>query len=209
VPTAANTWPLIHAEREAIIADLELLTEDQWRTPSLCGRWSVRDVVAHMTATAKMTPGRFIGKMAGAGFRFNAMTAKGVVAELGDTPADTLTRLKEHLPDTTHPPGPLEAMLGEAVVHTADIRLPLGIEHDYPADALIRVADFYRGSNLIVGGKKRAAGLTWKATDFDWTTGSGPEVSGPMLSIVLAITGRKAALNDLAGEGVETLSQRF
>ena len=70
------------------------------------------------------------------------------------------------------------------------------------------MADFYRGSNLIIGGKKRAAGLTFRATDTDWTAGSGPEVAGPALSIVMAITGRQAAFADLSGDGVDVLSRR-
>ena len=70
------------------------------------------------------------------------------------------------------------------------------------------VADFYKGSNLLIGSKNRIAGLTLRATDADWTHGAGPEVSGPVLSLVMAMTGRKAAIDDLAGEGVATLRSR-
>jgi len=52
-----SPWPLIHAEREALIADLGTLTDGQWATQSLCAEWTVRDVIGHMIATAaKMTP---------------------------------------------------------------------------------------------------------------------------------------------------------
>ena len=71
--------------------------------------------------------------------------------------------------------------------------------------ALVRVVDFYKGSNLLIGAKRRLDGLTIRATDAKWTHGSGPEVSGPMLAIVLAMTGRKAGLDGLSGEGLETL----
>jgi uncharacterized protein (TIGR03083 family) len=50
-----SPWPLIHAEREALIADLDTLTDEQWATPSLCGDWTVRDVLGHMISTAKRT----------------------------------------------------------------------------------------------------------------------------------------------------------
>jgi len=76
-------------------------------------------------------------------------------------------------------------------------------------DALTRVADFYKGSNLLIGAKNRIAGLTMTATDTDWSTGSGPEVRGPMLSLVMAMTGRSAALADLSGEGLDTLRARI
>jgi uncharacterized protein (TIGR03083 family) len=203
-----SPWPLIHAEREALIADLGTLTDDQWAARSLCGDWTVRDVLGHMIATAKMTPPKFVVSMAAAGFRFNAMTAKGVAAEATAEPADGLANFRGHMKDTTHPPGPVEAMLGEAVIHSADIRKPLGMAHEYPEEALVRVADFYRASNLIVGAKQRIDGLTLRATDTDWSTGSGPEVTGPHLSLILAMTGRPAALADLSGAGLGTLKSR-
>jgi len=204
-----SPWPLIHTEREALVADLGTLTDEQWATPSLCDDWTVRDVLGHMISTAKMTPPKFFASLAAAGFRFNNMNAKGVAAEATTNPADGLATLRSHVKDTTHPPGPVESMLGEAVIHPADIRKPLGIAHEYPEEALIRVADFYKGSNLIVGAKRRIEGVTLRATDTDWSTGSGPEVTGPQLSLILAMTGRSAALADLSGEGLGTLKSRF
>ena len=110
---------------------------------------------------------------------------------------------------SSSPPGPVDSWLGETLVHAKDIRRPLGIAHAYPVDALSRVAGFYRGSNLLIGAKNRVAGLTLGATDTEWTAGSGPQVAGPMLALVLATTGRAAALEDLTGEGVATPWQRI
>ena len=39
---SSKPWSIIHAEREALVADLEPLTDEQWTTPSLCDGWSVR-----------------------------------------------------------------------------------------------------------------------------------------------------------------------
>ena len=203
-----DPWPLIHAEREALITDLGTITDEQWAAPSLCADWTVRDVLGHMIATAKMTPPKFFVAFAGAGFNFNKMTAKGVAGEATASPADGLAAFRSHAKDTTHPPGPVEAMLGEAVIHSADIRKPLGISREYPEEALSRVADFFRASNLIVGAKQRIDGLTLRATDTGWSAGSGPEVTGPHLSLILAMTGRSAALGDLGGEGLATLRSR-
>jgi hypothetical protein len=100
-------------------------------------------------------------------------------------------------------------MLGEAVIHSEDIRRRLGIGHDYAREGVIRVADFFKNSNMLMGSKKRIAGLGLRADDADWATGSGPEVCGPALSLVLAMTGRAVALSDLSGDGVETLRSRF
>lgn len=203
-----SPWPIIHNERESLRGQLETLTDAEWATPSLCAQWTVRDVLGHMVATAKMTPGRFFGSLAGAGFRFNTMTARGVARETSGTPSETLAAFRSVLTATTSPPGPVEAMLGEVVLHGEDIRRPLGISHAYPGEAVVRVANFYKGSNLLIGSKNRISGLTLRATDADWSTGSGPTVSGPMLSLVLAMTGRRAALSDLTGDGVSVLTGR-
>ncbi len=205
----ASPWPLIHAERRALAEDLASLDDAQWSVRSLCGDWTVRDVLGHMTATARMTPPRFFMELAGSGFRFNAMNAKNVRRETPGTPAQGLAEFRSLESRTTSPPGPTEAMLGEAIVHSEDIRKPLGIYRDYPTEAVTRVADFFKGSNLLIGSKNRIAGLTLRATDAQWSTGSGPEVSGPVLSLTLAMTGRSAALADLSGDGLATLQARY
>jgi hypothetical protein len=94
------------------------------------------------------------------------------------------------------------------IVHSEDIRRPLGITHQYPTAAVVQVADFYQGSNLLIGAKRRIEGLTLRATDAAWSHGTGPEVSGPIIAIVLAMTGRKTAADDLTGDGVTTLRAR-
>jgi len=204
-----SPWPTIHAERKALAADLASLTDEQWATPSLCGGWTVREVLGHMTSTAAMTPPKFFARLAGSGFRFNAMTAKAVAQECEGTPADTLRRFGEHVDSSTHPPGPVDTWLGETIVHSEDIRRPLAIAHDYPVDAVTRVIDSYRKSNLLIGGKNRAASLTLRATDADWTAGTGPEVTGPALAILLAVAGRGAGADGLTGDGVATLRSRL
>src|SRR5260221_8898425 len=74
----SSPWPYIHAERDALIADLEGLTDEQWATPSLCTGWTVRDVVGHLISTAKVTPPKFFAGFIGSGFKFHAMSAKEV-----------------------------------------------------------------------------------------------------------------------------------
>jgi uncharacterized protein (TIGR03083 family) len=202
-----DIWPMIATERRAHADDLAKLSDDEWATPSLCGEWSVKDVVAHMTATAETTPGNFLPRLMGAGFSLKKMSEKDIAKRSG-RPSDVLARFKNNVASRKHPPGPVQSGLGEAIVHSEDVRRPLGIAHTYDPDALAKVADFYRGSNLVIGGKKRVAGLTLKATDADWQAGSGPEVSGPLASLVMAIAGRRPAFDDLDGPGKATLVSR-
>jgi uncharacterized protein (TIGR03083 family) len=203
-----DIWTTIHAERHALADDLSGLTEEQWATGSLCSEWTVHDVLAHLLASAKMTPARFIGKMARAGFGFNRFTAREVELEGGGGPEHTLAAFKQVLDRTSTPPGPKETWLGEAIVHSEDIRRPLGLTHNYPMADVVRVLQFYSRSDAIIGGKSRVAGLTLRATDADCTIGSGPEVRGPALSLVLMASGRKSALVDLDGVGLTVLSER-
>jgi uncharacterized protein (TIGR03083 family) len=206
----SNPWPTIHAERAALAADLESLSDEQWNMPSWCAGWSVREVLGHMTSTAGMTTWKFVTSWAGTGFRFNVMNERNAAGQLEGTPADTLARFNAVLSAETHPPGPVDAMLGEVVVHAADIRRPLEIPHEYPPETLIRVADFFRRSNLILGSKTRVAGLTLRASDTEWgADGAGPEVTGPMLALVMVMTGRPAALRELSGNGLDTLRSRL
>jgi uncharacterized protein (TIGR03083 family) len=204
----ADLWGLIHQERRALASDLGNLTTEQWESPSLCSEWTVRQALAHLTATAKISTGTFFPKLIGSGFSLTRMQARDIAAEQGSSGADALARFDEVVDFSKSPPGPQPTWLGEVVVHGEDIRRPLGITHSYPVDTIEPVASFYVGSNLIIGAKKRVAGLTLRATDADWTHGDGPEVSGPIVSLVLAMTGRKAAIDDLAGEGVQTLRSR-
>jgi len=206
---ASDAWALIHAERAALADDLDGLTAEQWATGSLCSEWSVHQVLGHIVATAKMTPPKFLAQFAAARFNFTAFNARNVARDTGATPAATMAEFRAHLQDTTSPPGPTESMVGEMVVHGADIRRPVGIDYRAPVSTVVRAAEFYQGSNLIVGGKDRITGLSLRATDADWRHGSGPEVIGPILSLVLAMTGRGAALADLTGDGAPTLATRM
>jgi uncharacterized protein (TIGR03083 family) len=204
-----SPWPTIAAEREALADDLESLTDKRWSTPSLCDAWTVQEVLGHMTAAAEMTPAKFFPSLIASGFSLNMLSAKDVAKRTTGSGKDTLTRFRSRIDSRNHPPGPIDTWLGEAIVHSEDIRRPLKIKHEYPADTLVRVMDFYKGSNLVVGGKRRASGLTLRATDADWSSGSGPEVTGPLISLIMAIVGRGAALKDLKGAGLQTLQSRM
>ena len=201
-------WSVIAVERTALADDLSGLDDSAWDRPSLCDQWSVRDVVAHIVATAEMTPPKFLVKMLGSGFSFQKMVAAEIADKRGATPADTVTRLRSVRDRRTAPPGPKVSWLGETIVHAEDARRPLGITRAYPMESVVEVADFYKGSNTLIGSKRRIEGLNLRATDTEWTHGTGPLVEGPMLSLLLAMTGRAAALDDLMGDGVATLRSR-
>lgn len=202
-------WTMIHEQRAATGDALEGLTPAQWDEASLCEAWRVRDVVAHLIVTARMTPGAFFGGFLTSGFRFHAFSAKNVAGYADKRPAQLLAEYRNSAKLSTGPPGPALIPLGEIVTHSEDIRRPLGLPHTYPDEVLVTVADFYKHTQPLIGGKKRVAGLHLRATDLSWETGSGPEVSGPAASLILAMAGREAACSDLTGEGISTLRARM
>jgi uncharacterized protein (TIGR03083 family) len=204
-----SVWPTIHAERRALADDLVGLTAEQWATQSLCSEWNVHQVLAHLLSAAKMTPPRFLTRFAAARFNFDRFAAKQVALEGAAGPAATLAAFRAAQPRQTAPPGPKETWLGEAFVHGEDIRRPLGITHAYPLPEVARTVAFYARSNVIIGGKTRVAGLTLKATDTEFSVGTGPLAEGPVISLLLAASGRRSALDELSGPGVQLLAGRF
>src|SRR5438552_18223440 len=104
-----DIWATIAKERQALADDLAGLDEQQWATRSLCGGWSVRDVLAHMTGTAETTPVNFLPKLAGAGFKLSKLSDKNIARI---SKGDVLARFRSRVTSKKHPPGPTDSWLG-------------------------------------------------------------------------------------------------
>lgn len=203
---AQQTWTHIHAERAAMADTWTGLSAEQWASSSWCEGWSVQDAAGHIIAAAE--PFNFYKEMTAAGFRFNVFADR-AAKRLGTlSPQELVARLRARTATTNHPPAPVIAMLGEIVVHGEDIRRPLGLQHPYAEAALVAVANNYKKTNLLIGSKRRIAGLRLRATDCRWAHGEGPDASGPLASLILAMAGRKGSHRDLVGEGLPILDAR-
>ncbi|WP_329238828.1 maleylpyruvate isomerase family mycothiol-dependent enzyme [Streptomyces sp. NBC_01460] len=198
---------MVHAERAALLHDLEGLDDRQWEEPSLCEGWTVRDVVAHLTDTARTTRLGFLVGLARAGFDFDRQNARGVARERGASPAETLERLRRVATRTSTPPAPLDSRLVEEIVHGEDIRRPLGLARSYPAEAVVRSLRLQARTPASFGGAKELVSrVRLTAADGEVSIGEGPEVSGPVLSLLLTVSRRRVALDDLDGPGVAVLA---
>ncbi len=71
--------------------------------------------------------------------------------------------------------------------------MPLGLERRPEDAALVAGADNYSRTNLLIGTKRRITGLRLAATDVDWSTGTGPQAIGPLLFLIMAMSGRRQA----------------
>jgi uncharacterized protein (TIGR03083 family) len=201
-------WSAIHAERAALAEDLAHLDDDQWATPSLCGRWTVEEVVAHLTAAASIGRFRWIASVLGARFDFDLHNDRRLAEHRGTNPVETLDRFRAAIASTRAPSGHTPAFLGEVVVHAQDIRRPLGIECTPSVDALTAVATFYASRDFTVASKTAVAGLRLEATDGPFTNGDGPLVRGTTTALTMAMAGREAYCDELDGPGVATLRDR-
>ncbi|MDA3646069.1 maleylpyruvate isomerase family mycothiol-dependent enzyme [Saccharopolyspora indica] len=204
----AGLWELVHDEREALAADLSGLSEEQWSTPSLCEGLTVREVLAHITAGASLNPVQWLAGVIRCRFDFDRQVAMRLAEHLGADGAETLDRFRRTVTSRTKPPLPVIAMLGEVVVHGEDIRRPLGIHRDHPISTITQVAEYYRGSDLVVRAKGRIGGLRLAATDGPFETGTGQLASGTTLALTMAMVGRAAYCEDLEGDGVAALRSR-
>jgi uncharacterized protein (TIGR03083 family) len=199
----AGVPAMVDAELEAFSTLARALTPEQWKTPSLCAGWTVRDVVEHtafhthrglketLGSTEKHAP-----RLAAAA---HAETIDGLVAWISSPAPANVRKSKINL--------------AELVIHQQDVRRPLGIARDYP-DAAIRTSlelcTSVNGNILALEGRRRPGrGLRLHAPDLDWSKGRGPEVVGSAEALLMAIAGRRIALHELSGPGVATLAARL
>ena len=204
----ADLMPMIHAERRSLSDYLDNLAPEQWTGTTWCDKWNVQQVVGHLVAAAKITPAHFFPGIIMSGFSFDRFVDKDLRSFAAGTPTDVMGRYREIITSTKTPPGPKYVALGEVMVHGEDIRRAHGSRGDHPPEHLTTLAELYKKTGAPLRAKKRIDGLKLRATDVDWSTGDGPEVAGPAMSLILAMVGRQGALDDCTGPGVDTLRAR-
>lgn len=208
--TAARSalWAAAHAERAALADDLAEFDDVQWARPSLCGRWVVEEVVAHLTAAASIGRLRWLASVLGARFDFDLHNERRLVEHRGATPAETLERFRHTVASTTAASGHTAAWLGEVIVHAQDVRHPLGLRRTPAVEAVTEVARFYASRDFTVASHSAIAGLRLEATDGPFATGAGPLVTGTTLALTMAMAGRRIYCDELTGPGLPTMRAR-
>jgi len=202
-------FAVIATERRATADLLSGLTDEQWSAPSLCEAWTVKDVAVHLVPDTGKGLGEFVWATVKARGNLHraseALTAKYAAAM---TTEQVVAALRDGAEDRFEPPG--VGALGpytDVLVHRLDIAVPLGIELDRPVEPWRASLDFLVSNKGRRGFVKRGLPeLTLRATDLDWSHGSGPEVTGPAAALGLALCGRSALLDRLDGPGRESLA---
>jgi uncharacterized protein (TIGR03083 family) len=189
------------------------LTPEQWRTPSLCAGWTIREVAAHLlepleTEVNTLTLLAYLVRYRGSLDRMVDDTARTVAARPTD---ELVSGLRERASTRLAPPviGPLGPMT-DTCIHLRDAARPLGLDVCPPPASWRPALDFLVSKPARRGfiPRERLVGLRLIATDQDWQHGEGSEIHGSSEAIAMAVSGRSAALADLAGPGTDVLRAR-
>ena len=208
-------WAAIDDQRTRTATLLAQLTAEQWEHPSLCPSWTVRHVAAHLTlqqqrfrdgvAFTARNPRMLRSVTLNATIRESAVLQANQLAD-----AQIIARIRAMVGSRRHNAfvTPLET-LTDILVHSQDIAIPLGLHVDMrPNPCALAATRRWDTRNTWLSKVFRRLpldGYRLTATDTDWTRGQGPEIAGPIGALLLLITGRTAALDQLTGEGADAL----
>lgn len=198
---------LAYEERSDLAAFLETLTPEDWHAASLCDEWTVKDVVAHVVSYEELSVAGLMKRFAkGRVVRANQV---GVEEFASLSPDELMEFLGRHL----YPQGltaGFGGMIGlvDGTIHHQDIRRALGRPRIVPAHRLQRILPLVP-VNPRLGAGRRIKGLRLRATDVAWQHGNGLEVRGTGEALLLAMTGRREAVEELTGPGQPVLAERL
>ena len=161
-----------------------------WDAPSLCEKWLVRHVVAHVTMPVRLTPERFGAEMAAAGGDFSVLSDTVAERDASLPAAELLAQLREPGLHAWQPPGGgAEGALSHAVIHSLDVTIALGRPPVAPAEAVDAILGLLAAAEGGWFGLD-LTGVRLEAADADWSWGSGTAVRAGRAELVSLLSGR-------------------
>jgi uncharacterized protein (TIGR03083 family) len=185
-----TVWKHIDAERAYLADLLESLSDEQWRTQSLCDAWTVRDVGAHITF-AQSSVKEMLGPAARSGFRYDTIIRESALRS-PLTHEQIVTKIRSFLGSRRRVAfiTDLEPLI-DILVHNQDVTRPLGIHHPMPVAAAAAAADRVLTTPGLIKRWRNPKGVRLVADDTDWSWGEGTEVHAPMESHLMRLTRRE------------------
>ncbi|MDT5257098.1 MAG: hypothetical protein QOD10_2178 [Mycobacterium sp.] len=204
-----STMQMARDEREEFAALLEGLTPQQWESPTLCELWSVRDVAIHTVSYDELSTAGLVGRFLKGRLNTDRINAIGVADYADRAPEQIIAMIRGN----AEPHGLTGGFGGrialtDGMIHQQDIRRSVGLPRTIDPERLRTALDFARFAPTIRGAW-RARGVRLVATDLDWAYGKGPEVRGSGEALLMAMAGRRAALDDLDGSGKAKLAHHI
>ncbi len=104
---AIDTWAEITAARHELADQLETLDDEAWNTPSLCDKWTVKQLVGHLVMPLTTSLPKIALAMAGSGFSFDKANDK-LSRKIGDekSPQELIAALRDKAHKKFKPRGP-------------------------------------------------------------------------------------------------------
>ncbi len=199
---------LAEEERTDLLTLLRGLSEDQWNAQSLCTTWRVRDVATHIVSYDELSVPSLVGTFLRGGLRISGVNAVALRRYQDLEPEAVIDLVSRNLRPSGLPSGFGGGIaLTDGTIHHQDIRRALDLPRAVPPHRLVPVLDFALGAPTLPA-RRNAKGLKLTATDVSWTAGDGPAVNGPGEALLMAVAGRRQALEELDGPGLSTLRQR-
>lgn len=99
-----TTMSLARDERRDLADFLTALTPEQWDAPTLCTRWRVRDVVAHVYSYEELGLARVAARMVRSRFNTDRANAIGVATLDTSSNAELLAYARDHIQPAASPP---------------------------------------------------------------------------------------------------------
>jgi len=204
-----STKEMARDEREAFASLLDGLTPQQWNTPTLCELWTVREVAIHTVSYDELSTAGLVGRFLKGRLNTDRINAIGV-ADYSDRSPEQITVLIRSYAQPHGLTGGFggKIALTDGMVHQQDIRRSIGLPRTIDPERLRTALNFARFAPTIRGAW-RARGVRLVASDLDWSHGRGPEVRGPGEALLMAMAGRRAALDDVDGPGKAKLAQHI
>jgi len=205
----SEVWTAIDDQRRALVHLLEDLSEKEWRQPSLCEGWTVRQVAAHLAlqnTTWAAMPRVMLGIVRHGGMngaihamacRHAGLPVEAIIGEIRDR-----IGVWRPLPTVTFRETAIDYL-----VHGQDIAVPLGRALPMPPGLAVLAADRVWASPRMFHARTKLAGYRLVAGDAPWAAGQGHEICGPIGALLLLLTGRPAALPQLSGPGAADLRE--
>lgn len=193
----------VAGERRDLASLLADLPAEDWDRPTLCAGWRVREVVAHITMPFRLSGPRFLLELAKAGGKFDRLAdrrARGDAAEL--SAAELTECLRQNVDHPWKPPGGgYQGALSHDVIHGLDITVALGLDRRVPPDRMRHILDDMNPRQLKYFGVD-LSGIQLRATDLDWTHGTGDPLTGTAQDLLLVLCGRTLPPGHLTGPAV-------
>lgn len=197
-------WRAVRAVRLGVADLLGTLAAEEWDAPSLCQGWRVRDVAGHLSLVPTITTGELLAAGPRAGFNMHRINTDLARRYGARSPEELLVHLRANA-GTRRTARALDTRnsLFDVIVHGQDIAIPLGRQFAVPPEYTRMGLERVWAMGFPFRAARRLAGLRLQATDIDWAVGSGPQVTGPALSLLLLLTGRTStAVQTLNGPGL-------